>query len=422
MTENLLSIIMPVFNTGETLTETLHSVQCQSYSNWELICVDDGSTDEVTLRILDKFAKKDDRITLFHEENQGAAVARNFGLSKAVGDYIMFLDADDLYEQDLFELMLKSIELEAGIDMVECGCSFWDVESGQKTRMIMPHYSLYNGRSFSIDEITGHNPYEDTFTLPWNKIFSKSFLIDNKIEFQNIANSNDVYFSIMTFSLAGKIRYCISDKPLIYYRTNTGHQISSNRNPWNLWSAISYLMVDERLKKHKDQILQYLIPSAFTEILRCTNETTRVQFYKFLTEFLKLHREVISDALPEPYYNALINNSSDYHWISDKDEKFYREIDANLSISDIPEKDIVIWGNGHRSLALQRFLSERKVYSVKICDKNNDSVGLNTKYGYRIMSTENVDVSACIIASNTMVYGELTGKYMDVMDLQKFCP
>jgi teichuronic acid biosynthesis glycosyltransferase TuaG len=93
----LVSIITPTYNAEKFITETLKSVQNQTYQNWEMILVDDASTDE-TVKIISDFAEKDNRIKLFKlEKNSGNGFARNIALEKAVGKYIAYLDADDLW-------------------------------------------------------------------------------------------------------------------------------------------------------------------------------------------------------------------------------------------------------------------------------------------------------------------------------------
>lgn len=99
MEKPVVSVIIPVYN-GETyLKECLDSVIRQSFSHWEMICINDGSTDG-SLRILEDFARMDDRIRVFSQENQGLSVTRNNGMQHAQGDYILFLDCDDRLRQD----------------------------------------------------------------------------------------------------------------------------------------------------------------------------------------------------------------------------------------------------------------------------------------------------------------------------------
>ena len=111
--EALISLITPVYNRTSLLAETIESIRFQTYKNWELILVDDGS-DAITLNLLHSYEKKDGRIKILQRNRlpKGAQTCRNMGLSKASGDFIIFMDSDDLLEKFCFEqrvnVMIKS--------------------------------------------------------------------------------------------------------------------------------------------------------------------------------------------------------------------------------------------------------------------------------------------------------------------------
>ena len=92
----MVSIIVPVYNAEKYIDECIQSVLCQTYAAWELLLVDDGSTDN-SGNICDKYAREDIRIKVLHQKNQGVSVARNVALDWAKGDYIIFLDSDDFW-------------------------------------------------------------------------------------------------------------------------------------------------------------------------------------------------------------------------------------------------------------------------------------------------------------------------------------
>ncbi len=103
-----VSIIIPVYNVEKYLKECLNSVVNQTLKEIEIICVDDGSTDN-SLSILEEYAKKDNRINLLKQENSGAGAARNKGLDSARGEYIYFLDSDDFLELNAIEILYNQI-------------------------------------------------------------------------------------------------------------------------------------------------------------------------------------------------------------------------------------------------------------------------------------------------------------------------
>ena len=99
---SLISIVMPCYNSEKTLKKSIDSILAQSRDNWELIAVDDGSSD-ATWTLLEEYAARDARIKVFRRENAGPGVTRNFAISNAQGDYIAFLDSDDWWETDFIE-------------------------------------------------------------------------------------------------------------------------------------------------------------------------------------------------------------------------------------------------------------------------------------------------------------------------------
>lgn len=104
----MISIICPVYNSEKFLNDCVNSVLQQSFSDWELLLVDDGSTDNSS-SMCDLFSKKDKRIKVFHKSNEGQWLTREFGISKANGDYFIFLDSDDMLEKDTLEVIYSYI-------------------------------------------------------------------------------------------------------------------------------------------------------------------------------------------------------------------------------------------------------------------------------------------------------------------------
>ena len=113
----MISIIMPVYNSEKYISEAIDSVCNQSYKNWELLIVNDGSTDH-TSEILDSYAQKDSRIKVFHRINEGVSMARNFALNQVHGEYVTFIDSDDVYHAERLRKMLRVFELHTNCDIV----------------------------------------------------------------------------------------------------------------------------------------------------------------------------------------------------------------------------------------------------------------------------------------------------------------
>src|SRR5690554_1034075 len=106
---DIVSILMPLYNAEKWLSETIESVLAQVYTNWELIIVDDGSMDN-SYELAKSFAKRDNRIKVYKQKNKGACAARNKAFELSKGEYIQYLDADDLLSKNKIELQLKALE------------------------------------------------------------------------------------------------------------------------------------------------------------------------------------------------------------------------------------------------------------------------------------------------------------------------
>ena len=174
MTQPKISIIVPVYNSEKYLCGCIDSILSQSFRDFELILVDDGSRDS-SQRICDDYAQKDSRVKVIHKENGGVSSARNAGLSAVRGGYLCFLDSDDTLEPDALQLMYQSISNE-NVDLVIAGYNRYD-EDGTKIF----------GMSNSAVELISHEAALEEMYTPrsgnyqgylWNKLFRKSIDIN----------------------------------------------------------------------------------------------------------------------------------------------------------------------------------------------------------------------------------------------------
>ena len=113
----MISVIVPVYNAEEYLEECLESIKNQTYTNIEVILVNDGSSDG-SKEICEQYCEKDNRFKLVNQENQGQSVARNLGVAESVGEFIMFVDSDDVINKNVLEVLLPYMKTE--VDIVEC--------------------------------------------------------------------------------------------------------------------------------------------------------------------------------------------------------------------------------------------------------------------------------------------------------------
>lgn len=216
----MISIIMPVYNSEKYLSTAIMSVLNQTYTNFELLLIDDGSNDD-SGKICDWFGKKDNRIRVFHKENDGVCSARNFGLQKSHGEYIAFIDNDDEFDPNYLETFKEFITDEI-FDILKCG---------RKNVRITPDLEVLSttigtiekDRVYSFDKfLEDYSKIKRTGCMGsvWNGLYRKKFLEDNHIIFrEDLKHGNeDLIFNYE--ALLSKPRIAFSSKVLYthYYR------------------------------------------------------------------------------------------------------------------------------------------------------------------------------------------------------------
>lgn len=208
-----ISIIVPIYNAEKYIEKTIKSIVVQTLKNIEIILVNDGSTDG-SKQICEKYVDLDKRIILINKENGGLADARNAGLEIASGKYIMFIDADDLYEPDSCEYMYNLIE-KTKSDYVIGNYQMMD-EDGKRWNNVAFDPDIYEEMELDL------NDHQKSFfvmnSTAWNKIYRTEFLKQNKITFKVPAPAEDSYFTLMCFIKAKKGFY--TSKTIYLYRNS----------------------------------------------------------------------------------------------------------------------------------------------------------------------------------------------------------
>ena len=169
----LLSVIIPVYNVEPYLEQCLDSVVNQTYKNLEIICINDGSTDN-SLKILEKYQKKDKRIKMINQKNKGLSGARNAGLDIATGGYIAFVDSDDYLELNAYEEAMKVMLQDRSIDLVEFKFSNFSQDKDPLNINRANGVKRYYYNMFTAKEHT---------VSPCNKVFRYKIIKDMNIQF-----------------------------------------------------------------------------------------------------------------------------------------------------------------------------------------------------------------------------------------------
>ncbi|MCR4798044.1 MAG: glycosyltransferase, partial [Lachnospiraceae bacterium] len=193
------SIVIPFYNASAYLPRSIGDVLSQTYSDWELLLVDDCSTDEGS-RVAENCAAKDERIKVIrHEQNLGVSAARNTGIGRAAGDYLLMLDADDRYEPTLLEKLSEALN-EYAADVAVYG--FWEeyFDGDQKT-----YEKIFTAKDICLTEIKeiAHKVYElnkmTMYGYPWNKAYRLSYLREGGYLFGEDSFGEDILFNISVF-------------------------------------------------------------------------------------------------------------------------------------------------------------------------------------------------------------------------------
>lgn len=256
--ECLISIIVPVYNSERYIGKCLDSLVKQTYKNIEIILIDDGSTD-YSGEICDKYAFKDDRIKLYHTSNSGPSAARNFGLSKASGDYIMFVDSDDWIDFNTIARCYDLIKLYAG-DMVIFNLGEFYQNKVRVARLLHSEYKVFSGeeigdlKRFLIVPETITSELSVCLTGPCCKLFSRR-VINGCVFPQDMKYCEDVCFMAQLLEKADKVVY--TEEQLYYYRidhnslshTNNGKIFAKRSLKFTNWIIDFYESGDEIAKE-----------------------------------------------------------------------------------------------------------------------------------------------------------------------------
>lgn len=218
-----LSVIIPVYNVQKYLDQCVLSVLGQDYTDFEIILVDDGSTDE-SGRMCDEWAQRDSRIKVVHQKNQGLSGARNTGIDASCGEYLVFVDSDDLIDDKMFSTLMPQI-MEENLDAIWCTCYrfFNDDVNNRSFRPIQN--MLCEGRDEIIKNmvlpiISSDNPHYETPGTMWGVIYRAEIIRKHGLKAAPVqeSSSEDNQFNVRFLPLCNKVKWV--NIPLCYYRKN----------------------------------------------------------------------------------------------------------------------------------------------------------------------------------------------------------
>ena len=362
-----VSVIIPVYNVEKYLRQCLDSVINQTLKDIEIICVDDGSTDS-SLSILREYAQKDSRINIIDQKNQGPAIARNIGLNNASGDYILILDSDDIYDVTMCEKMYK-IATENNLDIAICHSKEFD----NKTGKLLPYDWYINDSVIPKKRIFNRKDIPDYIIgfcqgWSWDKLYRREFIESNNLRFQNLRNTDDMFFVMYSLCIAERIS--VLNDTLVYHRTNLEGSVSSSRDKDSQCFIDAIYLLKKSLEKR----------NLYTELKRsfinwnvefCFWHLDTLQLTKNKKNLIKrLKKEVFHNLDVYSFNKEYFYNSGTYKRVHDKSlylrTSFIEKILSIKNSKDKTHKIITILGIKFKFKRNKLMLNNKYSKSVKI--------------------------------------------------------
>lgn len=333
-----ISVILPVYNSEKYLKECLDSLLNQTFDDIEVLCVNDGSSDN-SLNILKEYEKTDNRIRVIDQENIGVAKTRNEALSMVSGNYVYFMDADDELDKNAFKKLHNNL--------VSNGSDFCIMKT-----IFVNGEEEYKFPSFDLDkEFSNVNFDKFTFTYkdvksrvlndlfaPWLKMYKRGFLIDGGFTFPDIKSYSDAPFHVMTMLEAEKISFI--PEYLYYYRENDDSLVHSSSNTINFFTL-------------SDIIEDYLVENNYFDEFReefYTFQTSKLVYYMGFTDSVEYYTKA----------KAVLENL---------DAAFLKDSSSKVSPDkkDLDKADIILDSDNLKEakLALELYDCKRRVKSMQ---------------------------------------------------------
>lgn len=256
-----ISVIVPVYNVEKYLPRCIDSILAQTFTDFELLLIDDGSSD-YSGKICDEYAKNDERIRVFHQENGGVSSARNIGLDNAKGEWISFVDSDDWLENECYSSLLSDGDI---ADLTYFGCDCYFV-NGAVT--IYSPADFYSDNRIEIEKqlaLLKNNPQKFEYLgYTWNKLFKKEIIDNYNLRFlRNLTLREDELFTLSYARYVSSIR--TKADTLYNYRvipTGLTHSVKSNKEYYGLAKNILEILPDytdeNLLQLENNAVLCYL--------------------------------------------------------------------------------------------------------------------------------------------------------------------
>lgn len=305
-----LSIIIPVYNVEKYLPKCLESILNQDFKDLEVICVNDGSTDN-SLEVLQEIKKNDDRVVIIDKKNEGSGIARNLGLSASQGEYIYFIDSDDWLEDDVLgKIISKADELKTDI-LIFGGLSYYNGkgQNGAYSKNKLP--KKYLNRVFSAKDVK-----KDIFKFPstaWTKLYRRDFLIKNDIKFQNIRAGQDQLPFFHSMIVAEKI--AILPENVYCYQKNREGSVTSVKKKKSFSPIYVFYGIEEMLENTgmMGEYKEIFVNKYFSKATSWLGKFEEDKKSDYFSEYSKL-LEHIKNTYPNGWWQRFTPKETDNYW------------------------------------------------------------------------------------------------------------
>ena len=241
MENPLVSILIPVYNTAEYLSQCVRSVINQTYTSLQIVLIDDGSNDG-SWELMQKLAEQDNRIEIYHQQNQGVSITRNNLLDKVKGDYVLFVDSDDWIELDMVEFLVSKLN-ESDADIATC------VNVINDAQVSVQYFQNELSHNEAIERFLYHKEFRGSL---WNKLFKTSLLHNCRFH-RGISLGEDALFCWHVLQNITKVLY--TDRQLYHYHMNNDSICHSVFGPRKLSAHFVWEQICNEVEKYYSQYL-----------------------------------------------------------------------------------------------------------------------------------------------------------------------
>lgn len=287
-----ISVIVPVYNAAQWLDDCIQSVLNQTFKDYELILVDDGSTDGSS-EICDRYAQQHDCVKVIHKTNgYGAGEARNYGFQMSRGEYIVFLDSDDCQTPDMLQKLYEA-QKRADYDLVVCGYQFVD-DKGDVGETFCLKESEILGQDKVLDYFISYYP-DGLLGYPWNKLYKRRIIEEHQILFPGMRRLEDGIFNVEYIQHVESI--CVMELPLMHYRVNS--QVLLRKLPYDFY---------DNIKAFSKNYYGFL-----KKVNRSRKENEAPFVFYFLNDFVCCLENILANSWPDKSFKTRKDDVLKYH-------------------------------------------------------------------------------------------------------------